>query len=576
MHAPESELPAFIPYVGEDPSLHRIDVTTLGDLLLKAFDEFPDQRALVFPDSTWTYRELVTRAMRTARGLIALGVKPRDHVGILMPTGPELVEIFFAVALCGATGVLINARYKSAELAYVIENADIITLLTTDQIAEQVDFVERIGAALPELAASADPRNLRLEAAPKLRSVILAGSRPRPGYLPLEQLELLAAQVPETEVHRNRVRTRVRDVCMILYTSGTTSNPKGCLLSHEAMVRTSIVLGKHRFRLTHQDKMWSPLPLFHIAAMLPLVAAFSVGATYLGMQHFEPGLSLDMIDRNGVTMIFAPFVTFLQAMALHPKFATTDFSQVRLMNSCFAVQPKSVSDAYRRAMPHTLQLGTYGMTEAAGIVATGHESMDRELGFTRLGVPLIGVDVRIADPVTNEECATGTRGEICLKGYSVFDGYYRDEEKNRISFDDQGWFHTGDLGSIDAEGHMMFDGRTKDMLKVGGENVAAAEIEAHLTRHPAVKLAQVVGIPDPKYVEIPVAFVELFTGHSASAEELIAFCSRDISSFKVPRFVRFVVEWPMSASKIQKYQLRARMLKELGLSDDAGGPSPLA
>jgi acyl-CoA synthetase (AMP-forming)/AMP-acid ligase II len=565
MTAPDSPLPAFVPYVGEDPGLHRVDVTTLGDLLLKACDQYPDHPALIFPDSTWTYREVVSRAMRTARSLIALGVRPRDHVGILMPTSPELVETFFAVALCGAAGVLINARYKSAELGYVIENADIVTLLTTDQIAEQVNFVERIDAALPELAASRDPRRLQLQAAPKLRSIVLRGKSAPPGYLPYAEFERLGAAIPETEVHRNRVRTRVRDVCMILYTSGTTSNPKGCLLSHEAAARTSMVLGRHRFRLTHTDKMWSPLPLFHIAAMLPLIAAFSVGATYLGMQYFEPGLSLEMIDRNGVTMIFAPFVTFLQAMALHPKFATTDFSKVKLMNSCFAVQPRSVSDAYRKAMPHTLQLGTYGMTEATGIVATGHYGMDPELGFTRLGVPLIGVDVRIVDAETGAECPVGTRGEICLKGYSLFDGYYRDEQKNRASFDAEGWFHTGDLGSIDASGHMMFDGRTKDMLKVGGENVAAAEIEALLTRHPAVKLAQVVGVPDPKYAEIPAAFVELFPGKSASAEELIAFCRKEISGFKVPRHVRFVTEWPMSASKIQKFQLRRRLLQELRL-----------
>src|ERR1700722_2869493 len=154
---PARESPqSFVPYVGEDPRLHRIDVTTLGDLLLNAYDRFPDRQALIFPDSTWTYRELVARAMYTARGLVALGVKPRDHVGILMPTSPELVQMFFAVALCGATGVLINARYKSAELSYVIENADIVTLLTTDQVAEQVNFVERIGQALPDLAASRD------------------------------------------------------------------------------------------------------------------------------------------------------------------------------------------------------------------------------------------------------------------------------------------------------------------------------------------------------------------------------------------------------------------------------------
>jgi fatty-acyl-CoA synthase len=564
MHAPDSQLPTFVTYVGEDAGRHRIDVSTLGDLLLRACDEFPDHPALIFPNSTWSYRELVARALHIARGLVALGVQPRDHVGILMPTSPELVAMFFAVSLCGATGVLINARYKSAELTYVIENADIVILLTTDQIAEQVNFVERIASALPELAASRDPRELRLQSAPKLRNIILAGDTAQPGYLAYAEFERLAAAVPEAAVHRNRVRTRVRDICMILYTSGTTANPKGCLLTHEAMARTSIVLGKHRFMLTHEDKMWSPLPLFHIGAMLPLIAAFSVGATYLGMQHFDPGLALEMIDEHGVTMIFAPFVTFLQAMALHPDFAHTNFSRVKLMNSCFAVQPKSVSDAYRKAMPHTLQLGTYGMTEASGIVATGHYGMDPELGFTRLGVPLLGVEVRIVDLESGKECLTGARGEICLKGYSIIDGYYRDPEKNQAAFDAEGWFHTGDLGSVDAGGHMMFDGRSKDMLKVGGENVAAAEIEALLTRHPAVKLAQVVGVPDPKYTEIPAAFVELFPGKSANAEELIAFCREQISGFKVPRHVRFVTEWPMSASKIQKYQLRQRLAKELG------------
>jgi acyl-CoA synthetase (AMP-forming)/AMP-acid ligase II len=218
-------------------------------------------------------------------------------------------------------------------------------------------------------------------------------------------------------------------------------------------------------------------------------------------------------------------------------------------------------------MPRALQLGTYGMTEAAGIVSTGHYGMDPELGFTRLGTTLIGVEVRIVDPDSGKECPTGARGEICLKGFSIFDGYYRDSEKNKASFDADGWFHTGDLGTINESGHIMFDGRTKDMLKVGGENVAAAEIESLLTRHEAVKLAQVVGIPDPKYAEIPAAFVELFPGKSASAEELIAFCRKEISSFKVPRFVRFVTEWPMSASKIQKFQLRHRLIEELGLTD---------
>jgi fatty-acyl-CoA synthase len=554
----------YVPYVGEDLARSRAYVTTLGDLLLDAWDRYPERAALIFTDSRRTYAQLVANAMRIARGLRSLGVNPRDNVGILMPTSPELVEMLFGVALCGAVAVLINARFRSAELAYVIENADLATLLTTDAIAEQVNFVERLHAAVPDLAGSADAETLQLAAAPKLRNIVLFGV-PRQGFVTQQRFEAGADRIPEIDVHRRRVSVCVRDPALILYTSGTTSHPKGCVLSHEAMVRTSIVLGKDRFRLTYEDKVWSPLPLFHIAATCPLIAVFAVGGCYISMGHFDPGASLKLLREHAVTLIFAPFVTFLQALAYHPDFKKTDLSSVKLMNSCFAAQPKSVGDIYRLAMPGTLQLGTYGMTEASGIVSTGHFGMDPELGFTRLGVPLLGVEVRIADPQSNTDVPTGQRGEICLRGYSILSGYYRDATKNAECFDAEGWFHTGDLGSLDESGHVMFHSRLKDMLKVGGENVAAAEIEAQLTKHPAVKLAQVVGIPDPKYTEIPAAFVELHPGQHASEAELIELCRSETASFKVPRLVRFVTEWPMSASKIQKFQLRNRLIEELGL-----------
>lgn len=558
--------PDYVPYVGEDLARSRAYVTTLGDLLLDSWDRYPHRPALIFPDSQRTYAQLVANAMRIARGLRALGVKPREHVGILMPSSPRLVEMLFGVALCGAVSVLINARFRSAELAYVIENGDLVTLLTTDAIAEQVNFVERLNAALPSLVHSADVEHLQLAAAPRLRNIILFGA-PRTGFATQQRFEVAAQGVPELEVHRCRVSVSVRDTALILYTSGTTAHPKGCELTHEAMVRTSIVLGKDRFRLTHEDMVWSPLPLFHIAATCPLIAVLSVGGCYIGMGYFDPGTSLRLLREHRVTLIFAPFVTFLQALAYHPDFKRTDFSSVKLMNSCFAAQPKSVGDLYRTAMPATLQLGTYGMTEAAGIVSTGHYGMDPELGYTRLGVPLLGVEVRIADPQTNTDVPTGERGEICLRGYSILSGYYRDAKKNGAVFDSEGWFHTGDIGSFDDSGHLMFHTRLKDMLKVGGENVAAAEIEAQLTKHPAVKLAQVVGIPDPKYTEVPAAFVELHAGQQVSEADLIRFCGEATAAFKVPRLVRFVTEWPMSASKIQKFALRNRLLQELDSQD---------
>jgi fatty-acyl-CoA synthase len=554
----------YIPYVGEDLARSRAYVTTLGDLLLDAWDRYPNRPALIFPDSLRTYSQLVANAMRVARGLRAMGVKPRDNVGILMPTSPALVEMLFGVALCGAVSVLINARFRSAELAYVVENADLTTLLTTDAIAEQVNFVERLNAALPELAYAPDVERLTLAAAPKLRNAVLFGAQ-QPGFVTQQRFESGAEGIPELDVHRCRVSVCVRDTALILYTSGTTSQPKGCVLTHEAMVRTSIVLGKDRFRLTCEDKVWSPLPLFHIAATCPLIAVFAVGGCYISMGHFDPGVSLKLLRDHQVTLIFAPFVTFLQALAYHPDFRKIDLSSVKLMNSCFAAQPKSVGELYRAAMPDTLQLGTYGMTEASGIVSTGHYGMDPELGYTRLGTALLGVEVRIADPKTNADVATGERGEICLRGYSILSGYYRDAAKNAECFDAAGWFHTGDIGSLDENAHVMFHTRLKDMLKVGGENVAAAEIEAQLTKHPAVKLAQVVGIPDPKYTEVPAAFIELHPGMTVSEAELIELCRAETASFKVPRLVRFVTEWPMSASKIQKFQLRNRLIDELGL-----------
>jgi fatty-acyl-CoA synthase len=217
-------------------------------------------------------------------------------------------------------------------------------------------------------------------------------------------------------------------------------------------------------------------------------------------------------------------------------------------------------------MPQTLQVGTYGMTELSGIGTTGEWGMDPELGFDRLGTALIGQQYRIMHPETGQEMPTGERGEVWARGYNLFDGYYRDPVKSAEAIDAERWFHTGDIGSLDENGHLMFHGRFKDMLKVGGENVAAAEIESLLATHPAVKLAQVVGLPDPKYDEVPAAFVELHPGSVASAQELMDYCRERVASFKVPRVVRFVEEWPMSASKIQKFQLRNRLLAELELA----------
>jgi acyl-CoA synthetase (AMP-forming)/AMP-acid ligase II len=549
----------------EDLSRLRINVTTMGDLLLTAADRNPDKLALVFPETRYTYAELAARALRRARSLQALGVKPRDHVGILMHTCPEFVELYFAIALCGAVIVPINARYKASEIGYVVENADLVTVITTAAVAEQVNFVERLEAALPGLSAQADPRRLSIGTAPRLRNVVRFGAGERAGFISDAAFDAGADGVPEIAVHETRLGVRVRDVALMLYTSGTTANPKGCLITHEAQVRNSITLGRHRYRLTAEDSLWSPLPMFHIAAVLPMLAIFDVGGTYLTMGYFDPGVALQMLEEHKVTATYPSFVTIMQGLIYHPDFAARDLTSIRLMNSNFAVQPPGVSEPIMKAMPGAVQVGSFGMTEASGTVSTGSPSEPESQRITRLGRPLPGLEVRVVD-TDGRDIATGGRGEVLVRGYSLFEGYYRDAEKTAQALDAEGWFHTGDIGSLDAAGTIMFHGRIKDMLKVGGENVAAAEIEAQLQKHPAVKLAQVVGIPDSKYEEVPAAFIELQPDQTVTPEELIELCRRDIASFKVPRQVRFVTEWPMSSSKIQKFRLRTALLEELGLS----------
>ncbi|MEI6460231.1 MAG: AMP-binding protein [Pseudomonadota bacterium] len=549
----------------EDLAAIRIAVTTIGDLLLTAADRHPNDDAIVFPDQKISYGELAARAIERARGLQAIGVTPRSHVGLLLPTCLEFVEYFFAIALCGAVAVPVNARYRAHELRYVVENGDLVTLITTSEVPEQVNFIERLITAMPSLAGQSDPLQLHVPEAPKLRNIVVLGKAGPASFLTAKAFLKLAKSVKPDAVHRARLGVRVRDVGLMLYTSGTTANPKGCLISHEAMVRNSIALGRHRYQLRYGDRFWSPLPLFHIAGILPMLATFDVGAAYLTMAFFEAGKALRMLADERVSATYPCFVTIMSDLIYHPDFQKTDLSRIRLMNSNFAVQPAGIRDAMLKAMPNAIQVGTFGMTETAGTVTTSMLTDPLGQRTGRLGKPLPGIEVRIVDHDTGLNVPPGARGEVLVRGYSTLEGYYKDPEKTAAAIDAEGWYHTGDVGSIDPAGTMMFHGRTKDMLKVGGENVAAAEIEASLQRHDAVKLAQVVGIPDARYAEVPAAFIELKPGEVATAQALIAHCKAEIAAFKIPRHIRFVTEWPMSTSKIQKFRLRDQLLKELDL-----------
>jgi len=537
-------------------------VYTLGALLRTSALAFPDQDALVFPDSRQSHAELNAAARRWARALIARGVKPGDHVGLLLTTRPEFVSILFGIAMAGASAVPINARYQPGELAFLVKDADLVCLITTGKVADALDFGERLRTALPSLADAPDVASLSLPEAPKLRSVICVDSPCDRGMLPGHEALAAGDAVDENEVDARIDAVDPQSIAMILYTSGTTSTPKGCLIRHRGIVGNSRNLAR-RYEMAAGDRFWSPLPIYHIAGILPMVAVLDAGGAYLAIPNFEPGMALEMLEREEATHAYPCFVTIIQDLIAHPNFATTDLSKVRLMNSNFAVQPDWIREAMSKAMPHTIQVGTYGLTEGSGTICTSRLSDPYALRVSRLGVPLDEWEVKIVDIETGRECGIDEQGEIVARGPNMLAGYYNAPEKTAETIDAEGWMHTGDIGSFDANGQIMFHGRTKDMLKIGGENVAAAEIESVLQTHPAVKLAQVVGIPHPRYVEVAAAFIELTENGETSAAELIAHCTGKLAGFKLPRHVRFVTEWPMSTSKIQKFRLRDQLVAEL-------------
>ena len=534
---------------------------TFPRLLRAAAAAFGPRDAIIFPDSRLSYSELESRSREWAKSIIAMGVKPGQNVGILLTTRMEFIELLFGIAMTGAVAVPINARYQAHELAFLIKDADLVALFTTGKVADSLDFGERLRSALPSLDQAADKNRLDLDEAPLLRRIVCLDPPCAPYLVGGAEALAEGRQVSDSSLHDRIEAVEPSNIAFILYTSGTTANPKGALISHGAQIGNSRSLGV-RYEATGEDKVWSPLPIFHIAGILPMTMILDLGGAYMTVPHFDAGIALEMLGREGASIAYPSFVTIMQDLISHPSFASADLSRLRVMNSNFAVQPDWIRDAVCTAVPHTIQVSTYGLTEAAGTVTTSRLSDPWSLRTSRCGAPLDDWSVRIVDSETGKECALGERGEIVIRGPGMLSGYYNAPEKTAETIRG-GWFHTGDVGSFDESGHIMFHGRTKDMLKVGGENVAAAEIESMLQSHPAVKLAQVVGIPDDRYAEIPAAFVEVAEGARVTESELIDHCRGKLASFKLPRYIRFVDSWPMSTSKIQKFKLRDELVTEL-------------
>lgn len=534
------------------------EVAPIADLLIRGAVRHPDRKLIAFPEAALTYNELLERAVAVARGLAGLGIKPRSHVGILCNNGEEMVAGFFGILLANCVAVPLNARHKAHELQYIVANADLCAILTAAADTSYLDFRGVLTTALPSVASSPDARALSLDEAPLLRQLILLSGEVQPGFLGMDELAQAAAGISDSDIDDRRRSTRICDNAVIIYTSGTTANPKGCMLTHESMTRGPVFRAQNRFRSAEHEVTWGGGPLFHIGSLAPFIGSVGCAGTYITDAFFDPGRALRLMEREGVTAAWPWFPAILQPLFDHPEFDPAKLDKLR---SVLLIGPESLVERAMTLLPETEFMQACGMTETAGIFALMDEGETRFNRANCQGKAVPGVEVRIVDPETGEDLPPDSVGEILVRGYCVMSGYYRDPVKTAEALDADGWLHTGDLYKRCGEGRLTFNGRAKDMLKVGGENVAAIEVEAYLCSHPAVKIAEVVGKPDLRLDEVPVAFVELRPGMQAEAQELIDFCIGKIASYKVPRAVHFMTaeDWPMSATKVNKRALRQRL-----------------
>lgn len=538
-----------------------ITVATIGDSLERAAAERPDGEAIVFPNERITYAQLASRTDVLARSLVGLGVEPGDKVGILLPPCITNLAAFVAVTKISGVVVPINLRFRARELHHVVRQSDMGVLLASTEL----DAFDEFTRAFPGLGDAG--AELAVDEAPRLRHVVAYGSSPPPFALPAADFEAASVGVSEDELLACRYGVAVRDIAAIVYTSGTTAAPKGVMLTHEGLVRVAMMVARTRMGLTSADRVWSVLPLFHIGGIIYAMACFDAAATYCHTGDFRPDVALRQLVEERCTVALAGFETIWIPILNQTEFDAAALTNLRIV-FCLGV-PERMREMQAQ-LPDAPLISTYGSTETASFFTLSDPADPVEARMTTTGQLLPGLRARIIDVETGADVAPNEVGEILCGGWSRFEGYYNDPQATADAIDSDGWFHSGDLGFMDGEGRITFTSRRKDMLKVGGENVAAPEVEGHLLEHPSVLMAQVVAAPDAHYIEVPAAYVMLRPESTATEDEVISHCVGRMANFKVPRYVRFVEEWPMSGTKIKKHVLRDRIaaeLDELGITE---------
>ncbi len=506
-----------------------------------------------------SWSDVHAKSWQMARAMHALGIRKGDHIGILMGNNAAWVTLFFGAALIGAVTVPVNTRFKAAELAFCLKQADVKALFLADKFLN-IDFVAFLREAEPAVDAALPGATL-----PFLRHVVVMGEDVPKAAIAWKAFRKIEETVGESQFQADCALVTPDDPLLMQFTSGTTAYPKGVLLTHHNMLRNAWSCGM-RMGVTPEDRYFNCRPFYHVAGTtLSLLVALTFGATLVTQPTFEAGGALKLLADERCTLTSGNDTLF-QLMMGHAEF---DPKKLHLRGGWSAAGPQTM----RRIIDEMGMKGVciaYGLSEASPNVVFSDWRDAEELRVNGRALPHEGVEVRIANSDTNAPLAPNLQGEIQVRGWNVMKGYYKNDAANASVFTPDGWLRTGDLGVLGDDGRLLMVGRLKDVFRVGGENVAPAEVEEVLLAHGAVATAQVIGVPDARLGEVPAAYVTLKSGASATEDELIAWCKARCANFRVPRHLRIVADFEAigmtGSGKVQKNKLREHAIRELGLA----------
>jgi fatty-acyl-CoA synthase len=526
----------------------------LSDFLDCNAAERGDAEALVTDTERLSHATLRADARAVARSLLALGIRRGEHVGLLTGNDADWVRVLYGAALIGAVTVPVNTRFKAPEIAFALRQADCRAVFVRGRFLK-IDFAAALTEAEPAVATGLPGSRL-----PLLRHAVLMGDEVPGGALSWAAFR--AKQVPEAALDAAIAAVTPDDPLLVQFTSGTTAYPKGVLLTHTNMLRNAWAASR-RLGVRPDDRYLNCRPFFHVAgSTLSLLVCLVTGATMVTPPTFEAGAALRLLEEERCTLTSGNDSIFQLLMA-HPAFRR---DRLHLRGGWAAAGPITMRRVIEEMGASEL-CWAYGLSEASPNVVLSDHREPAEMRIAGRALPHPGVEVRIADPDTDTPLPPGTRGEIQVRGWGIMRGYYNNPEATAKTFTPDGWLRTGDLGVLDAEGRLSMDGRLKDVLRVGGENVAPAEVEEVLLSHPAIAMAQVVGVPDARLGEVPAAFVTLRAGMTATVEELLAWLAPRLANFRMPRHLRIVPDFEaigMTASgKVQKAKLREHAVRLL-------------